>query len=172
MIEFIKYLHDKHFDDIPVFEEAYTEFKEGKTFQHSSGIEDGLYLYLLVKEFKPKIIVEIGTHLGPSTFSLAFGLEHNDIKGSKVYTIDNGDKCLIDKDRFSNIVYLKNMHSNVALKLLEKENVEIDMVFCDANITLENVESFNKLCTKNAVLTTHDFVPPMDKGREFLALIR
>jgi hypothetical protein len=116
----------------------------------------------MVRKFKPKNIIEIGTWIGSTTYFLARGLFDNDNKDSKLYTYDLNNKCLINDESLLNYIVLNS--NNYAHNLMKNLNVHIDMVFLDANLDKITCLELLKHCNKDTIFITHDFVPFVDKG--------
>lgn len=134
----------------------------------STSIRDCVYLYLLIRYFKPNIIFEIGTWIGTSTAIMAEALRKNN--SGKIITCDINNYVLILDDYQDKATYY-NMHSSNVLKLLLKQNIEIEFVFNDASITKSTIKRLQNLVSKNFIFLTHDYKPPKDKGIKCVKLM-
>ena len=126
----------------------------------STSNADCFFLALLVKKYKPINILEIGTFVGKSTYSLACAAKSN-CKKFCIDTIDIQKKLI--KKRFAKFKEVKfyNGHSS---KLLPNFKKKYDFIFIDANLDNETVIALKKLIKKKTLIVLHDFCPPMDKG--------
>lgn len=129
-------------------------------FECSTSNADCYFLALLVKKFKPVNILEIGTFVGKSTFSLACAAENNKQKFS-IDTIDIQKKVIKNKFRKFTQIKFYNGHSNIILPKLKKK---YDLIFIDANLDDLTTVEIKKRCKKNTLIVLHDFCPPVDKG--------
>lgn len=126
-----------------------------------AGLKDCLFLYLLVREFKPKIIFEIGTWIGASSSFMAEALERNN--QGKLYTCDiNQYNCI--PDCYNNRVVYINDHSSQALERLKEFGEKIDLVFADGEVDETTANLLYELKSTSFIFATHDFKPPRDKG--------
>jgi hypothetical protein len=129
-------------------------------FECSTSNADCYFLALLVKKFKPTNILEIGTFVGKSTFSLACAAESNK-QDFSIDTIDIQKK--VNKNKFRKFTQIKfyNGHSN---KIIPKLKKKYDLMFIDANLDDLTAAEIKKRCKKNTLIVLHDFCPPVDKG--------
>lgn len=111
-------------------------------------------LYSLTRYLQPTNILEVGTYIGKSTLSMAYGLNK---KGSTIYTCDfNNDIELINPTR-CNIVQWAGV-STVMFKHLRKEdNIKFNLVNIDGRIPPEDVDDFAFLLEEDAVICLDDF---------------
>ena len=126
----------------------------------STSLRDCIYLHHLVKNVKPKKILEIGTWIGKSTYALGLAGDP-----TEVHTID--------KDGFMNMwVEIPNYTHNIfrynmtSLEFFEQNKNEFDFMFIDGNINKEDIKEIFK-CTPNKFnIVFHDFYfnDPEDKG--------
>lgn len=119
--------------------------------------EDCRYLFLLCETYKPKKILEIGTFVGKSTYSLSLA------SNSVVYTIDeNEDKFIELKPFDKNIIRYPNTHSNDFWKLGIKD---FDFIFADGFCNYNDIDNIFEKTTNNFIFVTHDF-SPLGKGEQ------
>ena len=128
--------------------------------ENSTSNADCYFLALLVKKFKPANILEIGTFVGKSTFSLACAAESNK-QDFSIDTIDIQKKVIKNKFRKFTQIKFYNGHSN---KILPKLKKKYDLMFIDANLDDLTAVEIKKRCKKNTIIVLHDFCPPVDKG--------
>lgn len=128
--------------------------------EDSTSIRDCIYLHYLVKNVKPKKILEIGTWIGKSTYALALAGDP-----AEVHTID--------KWAFMNMwVEIPNKTHNIfrydmtSLEFFKQNKNEFDFMFIDGNIDQEDIKEIFD-CTPNKFnVVFHDFYvdDPEDKG--------
>jgi predicted O-methyltransferase YrrM len=129
-------------------------------FECSTSNADCYFLALLVKKFKPVNILEIGTFVGKSTFSLACAAASNKTKFN-IDTIDIKKKVIKNKFRRFRQIKFYNDHSS---KILPKLKKKYDLMFIDANLDDLTAAEIKKKCKKTTLIVLHDFCPPVDKG--------
>jgi len=135
-------------------------FKD-KIVNRATSLADCLYLYLLIRHYKPKVVFEIGTWIGTSAAVMAEAIRKNG--SGKLYTCDINNIQIISDD-YKDIITYYNMHSDDTLDKLYKENIIIDFVFNDAHISKITVDKLKKVISKDIIFTTHDYKLPYDKG--------
>ena len=139
---FLDYLLKKYEKEIYNLKIKIEDFK---TLEHSTSSINCLFLTLIVKEFKPKRILEIGTFVGKSTYSISLACEEN----KQEYCIDTIDnKNNINHKRFefnSNI----NFYIGHSSEILKKKKIEYDLVFIDGNLDFLTTSYLVKLCNKH-----------------------
>ncbi len=124
-------------------------------------IADYKILYLLVRVYKPKVIFEIGTWIGTSAMIMAEAMRANGT-GGKIYTCDHNHYYALD-DSYSDIIVPINAFSAEALDQIP-EDTKIDFVFADGELTFRTISKLKPLLTTEAIIATHDYTPPDDKG--------
>jgi len=136
----------------------------------SAEFQDCLYLYLLVREYKPKVIFEVGTWIGTSAIFMAEALKRNG--QGKIYTCDINDVSCIPEE-YDRLITRMYGHSDDILAQLIREGVVIDFVFADGEMTTTNVNQLKQLLSAKAVFTTHDFrLPAPTKGVAHFLLMK
>ncbi len=131
------------------------------------------FIYDFIRNFKPKIIVELGTYKGTSIFSMAQAVKDEKLK-TKLYAIDtwqgdhqsgfydrkilNGVKKIIK--RYYKLTYINLIQEDFdkALKSFKKQN--IDLLHIDGLHTYKAVkhdfENWTPLVSKNGMIILHD----------------
>lgn len=135
------------------------EIRRFPNFDHSTLDADCFFLALLVKKYKPKNILEIGTFVGKSTYSLA-RVAHSNGKQFNIDTIDVQNKCLKKINKIKQVKFHKGHSSKVLLNLKKK----YDFIFVDANLDDETAKILKNLVKLKTLIVIHDFFPPIDKG--------
>lgn len=134
-----------------------------------TGHFQGRVLSLLSKIIRPNTILEIGTYTGYSALCLAEGLAHD----GKLHTIDKNEELYgiqrryFDKSGFGNKII---QHVGDALEIIPELEVELDMVYIDAEkmeypayfeAVLEKTRSGSIILSDN-VLWSGKVVEPLD----------
>lgn len=123
-----------------------------------------MFLFALVREVKPSVIVELGTNMGISGAYLTAACELNG--SGKVYTLE-GSPSLVQRARhtfrmlgLSRVEVLEGMFQKTLPELLEKEKNNISFVFLDGHhrkaATLRYVQQIMPSLTDEAVLVFDD----------------
>ena len=111
-------------------------------------------LYCIVKYFKPQNIMEIGTFIGKSSWSMAKAQDDGYIENSYLVTCDFSNDINIPwggKTKFKQ--YKKQSSTN----MLQQEKVSPDLVFIDGRMQNEDLILFEKLLHKDTVILLDDF---------------
>ena len=137
-------------------------------------ISDQKLFFFIISYFKPKNILEIGTHLGNSLNSLAGSLKSNKLFNSTIDTVDiydvnksnkyikfkekNSPIRLLQKNNISNLV---NFYKDGSDAFFKKNNKKYDLIFIDGNHTIDQAfkdiaNAFNCL-NKNGIIIIHDY---------------
>lgn len=128
---------------------------------NSISLEDARLLYLLVRVLKPKVIFEVGTWVGTSAMVMAEAMRAN-ANGGQIYTCDADNYYSVD-DTYCDIITPLFKWSDIAITDLPR-NTKIDFVFADGELTFKTIKVLKPKLAKNAVITTHDFELPAEKG--------
>lgn len=157
MEKLVKTLTKLYRDDLVNFKKQLLE--SGKEVECSTSMEDCLFVYLLVKHFKPTSLLEIGTFVGSTLKSMIIACEENG-KEYSIHTIDNQDKLELDDSLLKNVY----VHKGWSSKILKFCPVKFDFIFSDACLDEPTAKLLKSNITENTVFATHDWVPPFDKG--------
>lgn len=122
---------------------------------------DAKILYLLIRRLKPKTIFEIGTWIGTSALVMAEAVRINN-NGGKIYTCDINHYYLLDTSYDAAITCI-NEYSDVAVAELPT-GTKVDFIFTDGELSFPTVKALKKKMSADAVIVTHDFVTPAEKG--------
>ena len=134
-----------------------TKFKKTKNIYFASNaggvnIKDQKLFFFLISFYKPKKILEIGTHLGHSLNSMACAKIYNNLKNTSIDTVDIYDvnkinryvnnnkifspkKILIKNKVFNKIKFIKSGSD----KFFKKNKINYDLIFVDGNHTINQV---------------------------------
>ncbi len=112
---------------------------------------DAMYLYDLVKKYKPKIILEIGTWFGTSAAIMAQGMIDTGISGH-IFTCDKHDLYMPRKP-YASMIHFKNCKSD---KFIPKLKIKIDMAFIDARMRKGDAKQIIKLFKGKIIIAVHD----------------
>ncbi|MGH7818701.1 MAG: hypothetical protein ACREQ9_02920 [Candidatus Binatia bacterium] len=128
----------------------------------STRVEDGTFLYLLVRKLRPRTIFEVGTLIGTSASTMALAQAENG-EGGVVCTVD-GSYGGFEPLPGQAIRCFPGQRSHVALETMRVENRRIDLLFVDGTIGRADVEVLNEVRSPELVVALHDYKPPLDKG--------
>lgn len=120
----------------------HTDRTQAKWPMGSVFANEGLFLYNLVREIKPKIIVEIGTNFGCSTSYLAFGCKDNGFGEVHSYDTNTNSGSMIPKLLGS---YVKQFPEDATLVDVKSRYESIDFLFEDG----AHVEGFTGTVLRN-----------------------
>ena len=146
----------------------------------SGGVNSGdqKAIYFLIKFFKPKKILEFGTHLGASSASIALAMKSEDLEDQKFSTVD-----IIDVNDIKTKHWLKYKSKNSALEniksigmeknvnflvsnsidFLKNNSQKYDFIFLDgshrAGYVYNEIHLSLKLLNKNGIILLHDYFP-------------
>lgn len=108
---------------------------------------DIAFLQAVCLEEKPNAIMEIGTWVGRSAYTMAVASK------ADIYTCDSGENFFVDIGEYSDRIHLHpNTHSN---EFLKKKLPKFDMVFIDGFHT--EAQCIFDACKDSFVLVAHDY---------------
>lgn len=137
--------------------------------QRAVSLPDALYVYTLIRKYKPKVVVELGTWIGTVTRVIMLGMFDNDNENiGDIYTCDKRHAYLTINDK----VKYYNCKSTKMLKKLSKEGIKIDFCFVDACLQKKDPKLIKGLFRDKVVFATHDFKEPDDKGIRNIKLMK
>lgn len=160
---FVQKLVELYSYEISEFKE---EFDKLENYECSTSFYDCIFIYLLVRYLKPINILEIGTFVGSTLFSIIKACEKNNINYN-ITTIDKDSHLKLDRSVLKHVKVCNGWSSNILRKI--DKNCVYDFVFSDADLDSETSKILNNLINQNTFFATHDFVPPSDKGITSLA---
>lgn len=119
----------------------------------TTGYNDCAFLSLLVLNYKPENILEIGTWVGTTSYAMA--LTDGDCK---VYTCDDSNRFVKLNIEANNRIFTHSKtHSTEFLKRMINDDMVFDMIFNDASLSNEDCELLCKLTPKDFIFVTHDY---------------
>ena len=124
-------------------------------------VPDAKLLYLLVRYFKPKVIFEIGTWIGTSSMVMAEAMKKNNNDGH-IYTCDANTFFAVDY-LYQDVITTIKAYSDVALDSIPTDT-KVDFVFADGELTFATIKKLKPILHKDAIVSTHDFTLPAQKG--------
>jgi len=125
---------------------------------------EGELLYKMVRYFRPKNILEIGTWFGTSANFMAHALSDAEIDGT-VYTCDKNNLFVAPHE----LIEYHNCLSEDLLKDLRRRAVQIDMVFTDGRLYPKDAKRIKSLMP-NVLFSTHDYTGKEKGWRNVRAL--
>ena len=133
----------------------------------SISFSDAWSIYSLVKYFEPIKIVEVGTFIGKSTWSMAKALDELNNK-SIIYTCDSSNNIIIPWKGKTEIKQFPKMTSTDMLnKIVDK----IDFLSLDGRINQEDIKILSNLLHSKSIIVLDDF-EGMEKGVANLFALR
>lgn len=157
MENFIKVLIEKNTDTLDFIKGKFSDI--GKILfdacnnSDTTGFNDCAFLSLLIMNYKPKNILEIGTWVGTTSYAMALTDEN-----CNVYTCDDNNRFVnLHIDANKRIYTHPRTHSTEFLKKMLNNDIVFDMVFNDATLTKEDCELLCKLTSKDFIFATHDY---------------
>ena len=111
-------------------------------------------LYCIVKYFETKNIMEIGTFIGKSSWSMA--------KAQDDLYIENGYLVTCDFSNDINIPWIgktkfKQYKKKSSTEMLQNETITPDLVLLDGRIQNDDLVNFEKLISQNTIILLDDF---------------
>jgi hypothetical protein len=127
--------------------------RRGLSTDNSTSEHGCALLYLLIRYFDRKHAFEIGTYIGATAVCMN---EARRKTGEKLTTSDVIDYGELPP--WSGIRFIP-FGARVALHMLEEEGTHLDFVFFDWKPDARSFDVINAMCTKDAILATHDYIP-------------
>lgn len=164
---FDKYINSKFLRDLLLFKFL---FLKNKIYKLNSNIsmKEGLFIFNLIKKYKPKRLLEIGFACGISAAFILLSIN----KDSKLLSIDPFQK--FQWDNFGNIVVREIIHENnlpknihkwmplYSYKFFNEEKIKYDFCFIDGDHsyegTLIDLNGCHKLLNNNGLLLVDDIL--------------
>lgn len=125
----------------------------------SISVTAGWCLYSLVRHFRPKRIIEVGTFIGKSTISMAAALEDQRAPG-EIFTCDGSNDIKLPWEGETRIQQYPKTSSGDMFKAIE---APCDMVFLDGRLKKADLELLDPLITPDTLFFLDDF-EGMEKG--------
>ena len=144
-------------------------------------VGDQKAIFFLIRYFKPRSILEIGTHVGASTINIASAINYNNEelkRKTNFHTVDIRDvnsnlekpwlnygmtKSPLEMTKELNLSELVNFITADSIDYLEKTQSTFDFVFLDgghlAETVYQEIPKALKKLNKNGVILLHDYFP-------------
>lgn len=123
-------------------------------------------LYNVVRHFKPRRIIEVGTFIGKSTISMASALKDQKLSGD-IYTCDGSNDIELPWNEVPRIHQFRKTLSGEMFKAVD---APVDLVFLDGRLKKQDLEPLDSLITKETIIVLDDF-EGMEKGVINLTLL-
>jgi len=117
-------------------------------------------LYNLVRYFKPKRIIEIGTFIGKSTISMCQAQDDEGINEAEIYTCDLSNQISLPWNGKTKIHQFQKQSST---EMLKKLTGVFDFLFFDGRLSEEDLVLLSKLISNKTIIALDDF-EGMEKG--------
>lgn len=139
---------------VNIFEKCQSYSNEVGAFNDgSTGMVDCKFLQLLCLERRPKKILEVGTWVGATAYSMAFATK--DI-GTTIYTCDNQNAFVYSNELVAQRIRI--FPNTWSSQLLDYGILNgIDFIFNDAILSDEDCEKIYNLADKEFCFATHDY---------------
>lgn len=144
------YLDELRSANAAIFRHADACRAKGQTGENSTSSQDALLLYLLVRHFKRRRVLDVGTNIGVTAMALHLAATKN---GGSCVTCDPTDySCLpADSPRFI------HASSADALAQLKAEGRTIDFAFFDWVPDERTLNLMADVFTRDAIIAVHDY---------------
>ena len=106
-------------------------------------------IYCVVKYFEPKNIMEIGTFIGKSSWSMAKAQDDGNILKSYIVTCDFSNDITIP---WTGKTRLKQYKKQSSTDMLKKEIISPNLVLLDGRIQADDLILFEKLINQNTII--------------------
>ena len=134
----------------------HAEYVTGSTSNVSAWL-----LYSLGKYFSPTNIVEIGSYIGRSFFSLLLGTQASYLNKGKIiqgYCCDMGNKIVFPKIKGLNFKQFHKKTSTQMFQDLDKiKNFKFDLIHIDGRINPEDITFLKKFSHSKSIYVLDDF---------------
>jgi hypothetical protein len=111
-------------------------------------------LYCLTRFLQPTNILEVGTYIGKSTLSMAYGLNK---KGSIIHTCDFNNDIELPNPTRCKIVQWCGVSTDMFKYLRKEDTIKFNMVNIDGRVPAEDVDNFVSLLEEDTVICLDDF---------------
>ena len=112
----------------------------------------------MIRYFKPKNILEIGTGYGKNLYGIIKACIKNK-KPYHIHTIDNTNKCLIDRRILKNVT----MHKGETHAILKKAVGKLDFIIIN-EVLNRSAKLLNKVLNPKTIICALNFVAPISEG--------
>lgn len=131
------------------------KFKDAeRQIDASSSLGDAILLYLLIRHYNCRSVLEIGTWFGAGAGVMALAVKDNG--GGRVFTCD-GNNCYVNDTPTSDVVTYFNHDSKDVLRYLKKNGVKIDFCFVDGRLRNTDAKEIVSMYGGKFVYTNHDY---------------
>lgn len=125
-------------------------------------------LYNLIRYFKPKRIIEVGTFIGKSTISMSQAQDDEGIKEAEIFTCDFNNHISLP---WNGETKMHQFQKQSSAEMLKKINGVFDFLFFDGRLTEEDLVLLSKLISNKTIIALDDF-EGMEKGVINLIFLR
>lgn len=133
---------------------AYANLRVGADYNTGSVSVDAMYtLFCVAHFFKPKVIAEVGTFIGNSTFALAEGAGDN----CEIHTCDYSNDIKLEQMLTADVTQYPKVPSTEMFNKMIQASKKVDLMFFDGRLTPGDFALINKLNHDNTVYAFDDF---------------
>ena len=137
----------------------------------SISLAAGVFLYMVANVFKPRVIVEVGTFLGKSTWSLARGADWGESAERHLYTADKDNPCCLP-EKIGN-VHIHPHPGKTGTEMftgLIQAGIKADLLSIDGRLQPDDLPLIRDLIHPETVILLDDF-EGVEKGVSNLQLL-
>lgn len=127
-------------------------------------------LFAAIAFFRPKIIAEVGTFIGKSTFAMACGLDICHSEGGQIFTCDFSNNIPLDFGTTTQVLQYPMTSSGEMFRDLLSKKIRCDIILLDGRLPPEDLPVLGKLLHHESVILLDDF-EGIEKGVSNAALL-
>ena len=107
--------------------------------------------------FRPRIIAEVGTFIGKSTFAMACALDVCHKEGGRIFTCDFSNDIPLDFGTTTQIHQYPMTSSGAMFRDLHNKDIRCDLVLVDGRLSPEDLSIIGKSLHQDSVILLDDF---------------
>jgi len=114
-------------------------------------------LFSICLYYKPQTILEIGSFIGKSTFSMAFAADtYNKEKESEIYCCDYSNEIIFPKLTKTKITQFHKTKSTLMFRTIDKK-IKIDLIHIDGRVQSKDFEIMKDRISENTLIIFDDY---------------
>jgi len=127
-------------------------------------------LFSLAQYFKPRVVVEVGTFIGKSTYSLLKGMRQGGVTSGQIFTCDFSNDIQLPFAKTGNVEQFARQSSTQMFAELAARNVQCDLLALDGRLQKDDFQYLGKILHANSMILLDDF-EGVEKGVANASLI-